>query len=581
MAEDKTVNCRFYMYFPSSKPQNATDFRAIPARTYAYHGETVHFLLISEYQGNDHNVKCLQTWRDRMLTLCTSANASCVEADDNVNEVTGANQQYVPRNENENGFKICETLSLYSRGNEMRDRELTKPITAEENKVIFPISVSLDKLPMRTTKAKITVSIWSPEYTDKALQTHGYLNLFVETDPMQILQASSSAIKCNVNATMNLLSPPCVMCRHLPVAGKQYVLIRVSNYYRDSLTLHKLQVLPNHNENFLPPSPDGAHNNNFVNKENISKYIDVNSISMVNCKTWQLPIKLKPLEKHCVVFQIDVRNYSNHENTESFEVPLLLALSWSSQSQLHGEVTITHYKLPRIKIDLPSLVMSASCTSPITVGKSFDVTYTILNNLQDFVSVKLLWDPEREVKREKDVNSNSPDLVNDSLICHEPFSIAGYCQNGSTLTFTVSFQALSEGVFEIGQHMKLKLQYTASLPTGSPAVGDAKPKSRIGLYPEVQFGSPSPDKRTKGFFSGTRSNSISSDTYHPPQFNKGYYSPGMRSSGSTYSLPGRGDSPVPSPISSPSKRITTSSPSHGKISLDKIVKRRCQIYAMA
>ncbi|XP_070538194.1 trafficking protein particle complex subunit 14-like [Ptychodera flava] len=579
---DEDMDHRFYLHFPSAKPKNLAHFHKIPQRRYVYHGETVQFLLVSEYQGKDRSSQCLQSWRERMSNLCASANASCLEeeeqdqgtdvtAESGENQVTGADKG--------SSFKKCEILSLYSREKEPRDKKMPKPVAITDDIVVFQLSVTLSQLPVRTTSCQVIVSLWSPEYTDKALQTHGYLNLFVESNPMLILQASSTGIKCNVTATMDLLSPPSVKCRHLPVAGKQYILVRVSNFYKDPLVIHNLQILPNCNENFLPPSPDGAHKNNFINNENISKYIDVNSISVVHCETWQLPTTLKPLEKHCVVFQVDFRNHSNHGNTESFEVPLLLALSWSCQSQLNGQVTITHYKLPRIKIDLPSLVMSASCTSPISVGKSFNVTYTILNNLQDFVSVKLLWNPEKDTQRNEDVHSNPSDSVTHSLICQDPFSAAGYCQNGSTLSFTVSFLALNQGVFEIGQHMKLKLQYTASFPTGGQVPAEGKLRGRMGLHPDSQYGTPSPDRKFRNIYSGARSNSLTSDPYY--SHFKGYPSPGMRSLGSTYSLPSRGDTPSPSPSSSPNKRITTSSPSHSKLSLDKIVKRRCQIYAMA
>nr|XP_006820064.1 PREDICTED: uncharacterized protein C7orf43 homolog [Saccoglossus kowalevskii] len=447
MAEDGSMNCNFFLYFPSSKPDKWTDFRNIVPRTYAYHGETVRFLLVSQYDGNSDNQQCLQSWHDRMQTLCMSANAGFYHEVGNI--VTNTNIDALAiSGKDEHGFKKCEPLSEYCKTSEISANELAKPIMIGGDTIIFPLSVTLDRLPVKMNSVDISVSLWTPEYNDKALKLHGYLKLFVESDPMAILKAASSGIQCNVNATMSLLSPPCVGCRHISVAGKQYVLVKVSNDFKDVLVLHNLKVLPNSNDNFLPPSPDGAHKNNFINKERVSKYLDVNSISMVTSRSCQLPITLKPLEKHCVVFRVHIRNYANHENTESFEVPLLLALSWSTSSQLNSEVIITHYKLPRIKINLPSLVMSASCDSPITVGKSFNVTYTVLNNLQDFISVKLLWNPDNKEEKKEDVNTSCMDAITNSVICHEPYSSTGYCQTGSTLTFNVGFQALNPGVFE-------------------------------------------------------------------------------------------------------------------------------------
>lgn len=38
--------------------------------------------------------------------------------------------------------------------------------------------------------------------------------------------------------------------------------------------------------------------------------------------------------------------------------------------------------------------MTASCESPVRTYERFTVTYTLLNNLQDFLAVRLVWTPE-------------------------------------------------------------------------------------------------------------------------------------------------------------------------------------------
>ena len=38
--------------------------------------------------------------------------------------------------------------------------------------------------------------------------------------------------------------------------------------------------------------------------------------------------------------------------------------------------------------------MTASCESTVQTYESFTVTYTLLNNLQDFLAVRLVWTPE-------------------------------------------------------------------------------------------------------------------------------------------------------------------------------------------
>lgn len=40
--------------------------------------------------------------------------------------------------------------------------------------------------------------------------------------------------------------------------------------------------------------------------------------------------------------------------------------------------------------------MTASCPSAVGVQERFRVRYTLLNNLQDFLAVRLVWTPEGE-----------------------------------------------------------------------------------------------------------------------------------------------------------------------------------------
>ncbi|CAL8241536.1 unnamed protein product, partial [Gadus morhua 'NCC'] len=62
-----------------------------------------------------------------------------------------------------------------------------------------------------------------------------------------------------------------------------------------------------------------------------------------------------------------------------------------------------------------------------------------------------------------------------AVVCHTPLSNLGHCRRGSTLSFTVAFQILKPGLYELSQHMKLKLQFTASVTNPPP---DARPLSR-------------------------------------------------------------------------------------------------------
>lgn len=54
----------------------------------------------------------------------------------------------------------------------------------------------------------------------------------------------------------------------------------------------------------------------------------------------------------------------------------------------------TSRRLPSIRLARPRFVMTAECESPVVLHHRFTVTYTLLNNLQDFLAVRLVWTPE-------------------------------------------------------------------------------------------------------------------------------------------------------------------------------------------
>lgn len=161
----------------------------------------------------------------------------------------------------------------------------------------------------------------------------------------------------------------------------------------------------------------------------------------------------------------------------------------------------------------------------------FKVRYVLLNNLQDFLAVRLVWTPDGQCVSAISVwkVSFNPSLMFSSnvlisfklkhlsvcsgrgqgedsalsaVVCHTPLSNLGHCRKGSTLSFSVAFQILKPGLYEVcptedlcneaesqpeckylltlpplqlSQHMKLKLQFTASVSNPPP---DARPLSR-------------------------------------------------------------------------------------------------------
>ncbi|KAL4007652.1 hypothetical protein ACER0C_001504 [Sarotherodon galilaeus] len=110
----------------------------------------------------------------------------------------------------------------------------------------------------------------------------------------------------------------------------------------------------------------------------------------------------------------------------------------------------TCYSIPSVHLNRPELVMMASCPRTVRPQQHFWVKYTLLNNLQDFLAARLIWNSE----------GGSQDPSVGAVVCQSPLNNLGQCKKGSILSFTVAFQILKTGIFELSQHMT----FTGSVP---------------------------------------------------------------------------------------------------------------------
>lgn len=232
---------------------------------------------------------------------------------------------------------------------------------------------------------------------------------------------------------------------------------------------------------------------------------------------------------------------------------MVAVLQWSTSKLPFTRYISTHYQLPSVRLDRPRLVMTASCQSAVRPQEHFRVKYTLLNNLQDFLAVRLVWTPEGRGRQE--------DPSASSVVCHSPLNNLGQCRKGSTLSFTVAFQILKAGLFELSQHMKLKLQFTASC-SNPPA--EARPMS-LSLSRNNSPSSPVVrdllDRQSLG-----RSQSFS---HQQPSRSH------LMRTGSV--MERRAITP---PVGSPVGRPLYLPPERPVLSLDKIAKRECKVLVL-
>uniref|UniRef100_A0A8C7CKA7 Trafficking protein particle complex subunit 14 n=1 Tax=Oncorhynchus kisutch TaxID=8019 RepID=A0A8C7CKA7_ONCKI len=532
--------CEYFMYFPAVPITDLSDpskYRTLPRRSHLYLGETVQFLLVlrsrdgasgsSGTKGSGSGDSGTQAWKELVRSLSAVASVCPGES--------RHRSQLHPHEFQRSYSDDCSPMD--------------EPVVLNEE-VIFPLTVSLDKLPVNTLKVKIIVTVWKQEEEKAEIREHGYLTILQLRSPTHTFRQDLNTFKAQVSTTLSVLPPPTVKCQQMTVSGKHLTILKVLNSSsQEEVCVRDLRIIPNFNVSYLPMMPDGS----VLLVDNVchqSAEVGMASFHRMNSSSSHLPSMLSALEEQNFLFQLQLRDQPEEESNEGLEVPLVAVLQWSTPKLPFTRYISTHYQLPSVRMDQPRLVMTASCPSAVQPQEHFRVKYTLLNNLQDFLAVRLVWTPEGRGRQE--------DPSVSSVVCHSPLNNLGQCRKGSTLSFTVGFQILKAGLFELSQHMKLKLQFTASC-SNPPA--EARPMS-LSLSRKNSPSSPAVrdllDRQSLG-----RSQSFS---HQQPSRSH------LMRTGSV--MERRAITP---PVGSPVGRPLYLPPDRPVLSLDKIAKRECKV----
>ncbi|XP_039678945.1 trafficking protein particle complex subunit 14 isoform X2 [Perca fluviatilis] len=417
-----------------------------------------------------------------------------------------------------------------------------------DDQVVFCLTVSLDKLPVNTLTAKIVVTVWRPEDEKAEVREHGYLTLLQLRSPIHTFRQDLNTFKAQVSTTVHVLPPPSVQFQHMAVSGKHLTVLKVLNCSsQDEVCVRDVKILPNYNLSYLPMMPDGS----VLIVDNVchqSAEVTVASFYRMDSESSRLPSMLSALEEQNFLFQLQLQDTAEEDSSEGLEVPLVAVLQWYTPTLPLTRYISSCYALPSIRLDRPRLVMTASCPRAVRPLEHFWVKYTLLNNLQDFLAVRLIWNPDADRGGQQDPRAHP------AVVCQSPLNNLGQCRKGSTLSFTVAFQILRTGLFELSQHMKLKLQFTASVSTPTAEVGSPLRNCPSSVRELL-------DRQSLG-----RSQSFSHQL--PPRAHH------VRSGSA---MEHRSITP---PAGSPAGRGRYLPPSHSLISLDKIAKRECKVLVL-
>ncbi|XP_056432155.1 trafficking protein particle complex subunit 14-like [Gadus chalcogrammus] len=266
---------------------------------------------------------------------------------------------------------------------------------------------------------------------------------------------------------------------------------------------------------------------------------------------------LSALEEQNFLFQLQLRDRPEEDSDEGLELPLIAVVQWSVSRLPFLRYISTHYTLPSLRLNRPQLVMTASCLGGVRPRECFQVKYTLLNNLRDFLSVRLVWTPP---------GSGGAGCTGDipgglgAVVCRTPHTDLGPCRKGSIVSFSVGFQILQEGLFELSQNMKLKLQFSALDAVCSPSKEGRGPGGPAALgAPGARGGSPSSPRHVRELLE-RRSQSFSHEQPPRTPFTSAAPSPPR------WAPPRTAPPPLPAPRRPPVLP-----------GLDKIAKRECKV----
>ncbi|XP_063157850.1 trafficking protein particle complex subunit 14 isoform X2 [Candoia aspera] len=331
--------CDYFMYFPAV-PFPAREvllgepgrYRALPRRNHLYLGETVRFLLVLRCRSGVGGAP-RPPWGELAGSLSALASVSPAGGGGG----GGAGDEALPGEaEEEEGaagageataggsvFRECRALLTHGQGAPGTTAVAVPPeepiVSTDE--VIFPLTISLDRLPPSTLKAKIVATVWRRDQERGEVRERGYLSILQDRAPSQTFREEQGAFKAQVSTMLTVLPPPELKCQQLNVSGKHLTVLKVLNAAsQDELSVWDVRILPNFNASYLPMMPDGS----VLLVDDIchqSGEVSMASFCQVPSATSAWPCSLRALEEQNFLFQLQAPEQPPDSTKEAAEHP--------------------------------------------------------------------------------------------------------------------------------------------------------------------------------------------------------------------------------------------------------------------
>ncbi|CAL8304368.1 unnamed protein product [Gadus morhua 'NCC'] len=278
MVQMMESQCEYFMYFPAVPISDLSDparYRTLPRRSHLYLGETVRFLLVLRCKdvpsggtptdllggaaglGFGSETASGRAWRELAGSLCAVASVSPGEGSRHRSHQVPHHHDYDGRGAEDpeedymavaeaaiaalgsrvdprcRGFRDCKPLlihnSMGSGEREFRRAPVQSPLDEPvvlSDEVIFPLTVSLDRLPVNTLKVKVMVTVWKKEAENAEVEEQGYLSILQQRVPTHTFRHDLNTFKAQVSTTLTVLPPPTVRCKQMTVSGKHLTVLK-------------------------------------------------------------------------------------------------------------------------------------------------------------------------------------------------------------------------------------------------------------------------------------------------------------------------------------------------------------------
>ncbi|XP_052784336.1 trafficking protein particle complex subunit 14-like [Mya arenaria] len=343
---------------------------------------------------------------------------------------------------------FCSTLG----NNTSKEKVKEAQLSADRTFYLLPVNCHIPELPLQCRKALLTVTV-------RPCSRNLPVWLSSPTKPeASVLDIHDSEGKPvygkKEEITLRIKHPPVMFCQLQSPGNRHMVFLKVINLCSYCVKLIDCTIIPK-----CGPKCSRKH----INKETSPKskgtcVVHSNLIKDMSWAAQLLPACLLPSEELSLCAELDLTQLPSAFSKE--EMAFEACLKWSIHDSKGKDrdglgVVTTYYRLPSVCVKKGLFIVSAVCeTQPVNRGERFEVTFSIKNSLQDFLSVKLNWNPTFA-----DGDKEKCDHLLRGLLCEEPCVELGSCMYGETTSATVAFLALRPGVYEVCKHMKLNLRY--------------------------------------------------------------------------------------------------------------------------